>query len=747
MKTDFGKYFVIFAFMVATIGLISGFLVADESMLEAYQESFEKYQVENGHFELDKELSQEQIESIQEENVTLYRQFYMEASCMQETKEQEDPEERTSTLRVFAKREQVNLECLMKGEFPQAKDEIAVDRMYADNRGLSVGDQITVDGQNLKITGLVALSDYSALFSDNGDMMFDAVKFGVGVMTEEGLDTLDPAHLHYVYAWKYQTEPKDETEEMDRAEELVKKVAACGMVRNFIPRCQSQAIRFTGDDMGSDRSMMIVLLYILIALMAFIFAVTTSNTIVREAAVIGTLRATGYTRRELLVHYLKLPLLVTVVAALIGNVLGYTVFKDVCAGMYYGSYSLPTYETRWNAQAFLLTTVVPLLIMLAVNIWIISRKLRLSPLRFLRRDLEKRGRKKAVRLPRWKFFNRFRLRIILQNRSGYLVMFIGILFANLLLLFGMMMTPLLTHFQDQIQDSMLAKYQYVLKAPVPTDTEGAEKYGVSTLQTQEKDMPEEEVSVYGIENGSRYMKEALSGDGVLVSDSYADKYGIRAGDEITLKDKYGDETYPFTVDGIYEYPAALALFMPIDQYRETFDLADDAFSGYFSDQEITDIDDAYIYTTITEEDLTKVSRQLEVSMGSMFYLLHGFSIVLFALLVYLLTKLIIEKNETSISMLKILGYRGGEIRRLYLTATAWVVLISEVVGLLGATEMMRLLWRAILSEMNGWMSFYVEPVIYPEMFAMGIIVYFLVERLEFVRIRKIPMEQALKNVE
>ena len=327
-----------------------------------------------------------------------------------------------------------------------------------------------MDGQNLKITGLVALSDYSALFSDNGDMMFDAVKFGVGVMTEEGLDTLDPAHLHYAYAWKYQTEPKDETEEMDRAEELVKKVAACGMVRSFIPRCQSQAIRFTGDDMGSDRSMMIVLLYILIALMAFIFAVTTSNTIVREAAVIGTLRATGYTRRELLIHYLKLPLLVTVVAALIGNVLGYTVFKDVCAGMYYGSYSLPTYETRWNAQAFLLTTVVPLLIMLAVNIWIISRKLRLSPLRFLRRDLEKRGRKKAVRLRRWKFFNRFRLRIILQNRSGYLVMFIGILFANLLLLFGMMMTPLLTHFQDA--DSG----QHACKVPVCAEGTRADRY-------------------------------------------------------------------------------------------------------------------------------------------------------------------------------------------------------------------------------------------------------------------------------
>ena len=36
--------------------------------------------------------------------------------------------------------------------------------------------------------------------------------------------------------------------------------------------------------------------------------------------------------------------------------------------MYYGSYSLPTYETVWNAEAFLLTTVVPVLIMLVVNL-------------------------------------------------------------------------------------------------------------------------------------------------------------------------------------------------------------------------------------------------------------------------------------------------------------------------------------------------------------------------------------------
>ena len=53
----------------------------------------------------------------------------------------------------------------MDGELPSADDEIAIDRMYADNNKLKVGDSLTVGGKKLKITGLVALSDYSALYS------------------------------------------------------------------------------------------------------------------------------------------------------------------------------------------------------------------------------------------------------------------------------------------------------------------------------------------------------------------------------------------------------------------------------------------------------------------------------------------------------------------------------------------------------------------------------------------------------
>ena len=92
------------------------------------------------------------------------------------------------------------------------------------------------------------------------------------------------------------------------------------------------------------------------------------------------------------------------------------------------------------------------------------------------------------------------------------------------------------------------------------------------------------------------------------------------------------------------------------------------FNGYFSREKITDLDENLIATTITEDDLTKVSRQLDVSMGEMFQLINIFAVVLFALLIYLLTKLIIEKNANAISMVKILGYENREINSLYLTS-------------------------------------------------------------------------------
>lgn len=611
--------------------------------------------------------------------------------------------------------------------------------------------------------------------------MFDSVKFGVSVVTEEEFDSLDQSKLQYNYSWIYDQKPETEKEEKEVSEDLMEDIGGIVTLESFVPRYVNQAIIFTGDDMGGDKAMVTMLLYIVIVIMAFVFGITISNTIRKEAGVIGTLRASGYTRQELVLHYMTLPVLVTLAGALIGNILGYTVFKDVCAAMYYGSYSLPTYVTIWNAEAFLLTTVVPVIIMLVVNYGVLRHKLKLSPLKFLRRDLSSgRGQKRAIRLsPKIKIFSRFRLRVIFQNMSNYVVLFIGIVFANLLLMFGLLLPSALAHYQVEIQENMLAKYQYMLQVPVSavsgnkfeslmsllefymdsqTDNEDAEEFSAYSLNTLPGKYKSEEVTFYGIEPDSKYVKIDFADTGaenssdadveVYISKAYADKFLLHTGDTITLKEKYEKDEYSFRIVGIYDYTAALCVFMPRSELNQIFDLGDDYYSGYFSDTEITDIKDQYIGSVIDLDALTKISRQLDVSMGSMMGLINGFAIMIYMVLIYLLSKIIIEKNAQSISMVKILGYTNGEISRLYIFSTSIVVVICLLVSLPIETALMNVLFREMmLASISGWITLWIDPMIYVQMFATGIITYGLVALLEFRRVKKVPMDEALKNVE
>lgn len=752
LKEECGKYLVIFLFMAGTIGFISGFLVADGSMIAAYHNSFTDYRIEDGNFELSAKADEELIEALEAQGTSVFPNYYIE----------EETDINDSTLRIFENRTEIDLVCVMEGTLPEKADEIGIDRMYADNNGISVGDIIRVGEKEMKVSALVALSDYSALFSDNTDMMFDSIKFGVAVVTPEGFQSLGESRLHYNYSWLYDEKPVDENEAKVKGDEFLEALAVNVALRsyilsvmggkleikNFVPEYANQAIHFTGDDMGGDKVMMTALLYILMVILAFVFAVTTSNTISMEARTIGALRASGYTKRELVCHYMTLPVMVTLAAAAAGNVLGYTFFKDICVGMYYGSYSLPTYETVWNAEAFVLTTIVPLLIMAAVNLAVLVRKLSLSPLQFLRVDLTRRRRKRAVRLPELGFFQRFRIRIILQNSTIYITLFVGIIFANLLLMFGLIFPSMLKHYQGEIENSMIAQYQYLLKEEAKTKDADAERYAAYSLETLERKGKNEAVTVYGILPESKYQKLDFTGQGVYVSEGMAEKFSLKEGDVLTLKECYEDKEYEMTVAGTCYYPAAMAVFMSTESFNETFGKENGYFNGYFSDRELTDLDDASVAAVITQEDLTKLSRQLMVSMGSMMDMVNVFAVVMFAIIIYLLSKIVIEKNASNISMVKILGFDDGEIGRLYILSTTIVVIASVLISLpLVNTLMKWIFYYYIMEEMSGWFSYYVSSDIFVKMMIAGVVSYAAVALFQYRKIRRVPMDEALKNVE
>ena len=85
---------------------------------------------------------------------------------------------------------------------------------------------------------------------------------------------------------------------------------------------------------------------------------------------------------------------------------------------------------------------------------------------------------------------------------------------------------------------------------------------------------------------------------------------------------------------------------------------------------------------------------------------------------------------------------------MYIVSTTIVVILFLLLSLPIEYQIMVFLFRVIMmSSISGWIPFYVDPILYVKMFVIGLATYSVVAALEYRKIRKVPMDEALKNVE
>ena len=759
LKSDLGKYAVIFAFLVMVICVVSGFLVADNSVTKAYREGFTKYNVEDGHISFKTRPSDASLQNVAAKaDLTWYPSDYFTESF------------KDTEIRTFQLQKEINIPCVMEGKLPEADNEIALDRLFATNNKIKVGDTIELGAKKLTVSGFISLPNYSSLFADNADLMMDSFHFGVALMTPSGFNAFESNHLTVSYAWKYHTDYKNEKEGNDRSEtvldalreELAKenteliarmlkgeKNIAVIEVTEYLPRFENQAINFAGEDMAGDKASMMLFLYIVVVVMAFIVAVTCNNTITKEASVIGTLRASGYTRGEMIRHYMTLPVLVFAAGAVVGNVLGYTVLRKFMVNIYYTLYSLCSYKTLWNPSAFLVTTVIPVVIMIVINFLILAWKMRLGPLKFLRRELTGRTKKRALPLnEKLPFKMRFRIRILLQNLSNYATMVVGIILAAAIMIFGLMFMPMLDEAGRRIDETVFCEYQYVLKTPKEVTDSSAEKFAIRTLDMKKEGYKPDGISVYGISAESRYVKTSIPAGQALISNGFMDKYHIKTGDTVSLYDKLNDRSYNFKVAGEYPFEGALSVFVNLSDFNAVFEMQEDYYSGYFADRELSELKESDIYMTIDSKTFSRFMGQVRASFADMMEPVKWFGVAMFVLMVYLLAKQIIERNQVSISMTKILGFTGGEIGGLYIVATTAVVVLGLLLAIPAVDALLRLVFNTYLyKRMTGYFPYCISNDCYVKMVISGLVSYLIVVALQLLKIHKIPKSEALKTLE
>ena len=437
LRRNIGKYLGIFLLMCGSIALTSGFLLAAHSIGCLIDDMRDAYAIEDGRVTTSFEATKDQLKAAEDAvgdagGVTLYKNFSIDAII----KKTAGDDGTKRTLRTYAHRAKVDIASYCEGKEPKADDEVAIDRVFATNNNLSVGDKVELEGRTYTICGIMTQPDSQALFLNNSDFTVNTITYGVAEVTDAGFAALEDAGGAPAYTYSF----------------------------TFTDRDLS-----TADRIDAEQDMVEAL---------------TDATIEEESAIIGTLLASGYRRREIVLHYLALPAIVGVVAALLGTALGVVFFTEPMRGLYYGSYSLPPFQVYWSWEIFVKCAVVPAAALILITLVGLLRKMGKTPLQFLRHEAGgKSGTKRGLQLPeRMGFVSRFRLRIFLRNLGNFATLFVGIAFASLLLLFGLAILPTMTHYADNLETSLVAEHQYTLKAPLELEGTAEEREQWSALE-------------------------------------------------------------------------------------------------------------------------------------------------------------------------------------------------------------------------------------------------------------------------
>lgn len=733
LKNHWGRYFAIFVLSALIIMINSSFFAVQRSIKSGYYQSHIEGKVEDGRFVFDKKPD--------EKIMALLSERYKE---VQEAYFREIKQSKTDIVKLYPNREKINLPAFFEGRPAENENELAIERNYAKNNKLRLGQSFRVGDAEYKITGFFAVTDYSALMRNRGDLVMDSSHFCVALTTKEGVERPgDGVRSHTVF-YQSRNESANDDEKYAEMKETLKALYKAGCLpADSILKKDNLAISYVIDDMGGDVPMMWTFFIIAMLVTAFLFAVISSITLEEEAPVIGALKATGYKNGELFRHYLTLPLAVTLSACLVGNILAYTLMYRVYLAMYTDFFSLFPYKWDVSVMGAVFTTAMPIAALVIVYSITIYPKLSLAPLRFLRGDIRRIKIRGALEHKRLGFLWRFRLRIIEVNAWLFAALFLGIVLANTLLVFGIAGKFMVNHHVDYIDKDILANYQTFLRMPVEHEN-GEEATVANVMKRQPKNNIEYKIQLFGFKPDSTHLGKKLPANEAIISRGLAEKFGTKIGDEFKVHNSVSGRDYYFYIAGYSEYCAGLALFVNQEDLNSRLGKADGYFNLLLTEEE-PDIDKDMIASQQGREDALAIGRQLIEIMNDMTGILLIVAILIYLIVIYVLTETVIDRSKLSISYLKIFGYRNDEISSIYIKSSVAAIIAFMIVSQPLVNALVKFLYREMMKKMNGYIPINTTPLISLICIALGITVTLLVRIIHVRKIYKMDMSRALKE--
>ncbi|WP_243298746.1 ABC transporter permease [Bacillus litorisediminis] len=717
------------------------------SLDKSYQQFKNDFIQEDFHFIAANQIEESQVDRLKEEfSIQLEERSFTDVSL-----------EGEETLRVLTVSKEVNLPYVSDGLLPETKNEIALSEKFAETLNVKVGDSIRIKGNSYTISGLIFLPDYVYPIENETNLLSIPGSFGVGVMTEEGMSALGlPLITQYMGVTEQNSDLTELKQEMNQVVPVLKWVNAS----------ENPGISTFETEVEGSKSFSTVLPLFITLLAIMMVTLLVTKQIEWERKQIGTLKALGFSKGELVNAYISLPLLVGLTGTVLGSIAGWLLSAPIQA-LYTDYYHIPSLTTVGNPLIFVWAIAVPVFLILIISGIAIHRKVSSDPLTLMHGAAI--GELKHYRTVGSRFVSRFsnfqtkyRVRAMLRSKSRMFYMLIGSIFSSVTLLFGFLsMNSLDTLFTDTYQN--VNKYNYAVhynSIQTEQDATGGDPFaliqaeiGTINVNDKKKAVADQTVTLYGVDpevtlvdlsvgENSGNISAALK-DGVIINQVIAYTHDLHLGDEITLISSTNGEEMTFQINGIVDSYTGASLYTDIAILNEMAGFPEHSYTGIWTMEEPKDQSEIFMM-----EDKSKIVDSFESLIGpSRFSILitAGIAIFIGVLIMSLLTNMILEENTYTISMLKVLGYENKAIAKMVLNLYTAVV----IVGYLLSIPLSLAAMESIVKYLAGETSFALPVELSPISLIAGLLIMLVTYQLSlFVskrKVAKISLQEVMKR--
>lgn len=644
-------------------------------------------------------------------------------------------------------------------EFSKDKKGVWLDSYLAKNLDLKVGDEITFKYKDYemkeKILGLITVPDHIYSVKDESTIFPTHKDFGFIYLSVNEFPIQDYMIYNQIIVDIDDTDKIDETKR--NIENNIKSAIAV-TDRNASSSYQSYNSEI---EEGETYSKVFTFLFLFIAILS---VVTTMNRFVKKQRTqIGTLKALGFKNRKIIKHYVSYGFYVSLLASILGLILGKYVLGAFFLNMEAQYFEIPVYNTILISSVYILALIVVVLITI-VTYLSCRGILKESAVDALRTEIPKVKNTKFDLTTKGIFkrssiSTRWNLRDIGRNKSRSIMAVIGIIGCTMLLVCAFGMLDTMNSYLDW-EFNKISNFEYKLSLSNNYTNEQLEKltdkYGKSTSETlgiEIKNGDKKEANTLVVNDAKDYLKYTnhnreymdLKDDGIYITEKLSKKYNLNIGDTISWH-IFGDNTwYTCKIVGLNRDPQNQNLNMT-RKYYETLGLTYRADSLYTNENlsETKSLDGVDIIQS--KANLQEGMESMLDTMKTMITILIVVSAILGFVIIYNLGILSFTEKQYQFATLKVLGFKNQQIKKIFIKQNLWLSIIGIVLGLPLGFIMVDYIFKSALGE-NYDFSASIKPLSYLLAAGGSLIVAIFVNKVLSRKVKTIDMVTSLKGNE